>query len=135
MLSPRKIGDLTYGGEIYQFMRIGKGCLSYMVVSNGEAAVVDPQGSPKSIHPLRKKTDGRSNMSLIPIFTRTIYPADGSWQKQQEQLIGSRLMMEKKRHSPSLHYKTVRRFHLEKRKKACAVLPHQVIQKEASALS
>lgn len=41
-LSPRKIGDLTYGGEIYQFMRIGKGCLSYMVVSNGEAAVVDP---------------------------------------------------------------------------------------------
>ncbi|MFP7495056.1 MBL fold metallo-hydrolase [Terribacillus saccharophilus] len=41
-ISPRKIGDLTYGGSIYQFMRIGKGCLSYMIVSNGEAAVVDP---------------------------------------------------------------------------------------------
>ncbi|QXE02169.1 MBL fold metallo-hydrolase [Terribacillus sp. DMT04] len=41
-MSPRKIGDLTYGGAIYQFMRIGKGCLSYMIVSNGEAAVVDP---------------------------------------------------------------------------------------------
>jgi glyoxylase-like metal-dependent hydrolase (beta-lactamase superfamily II)/rhodanese-related sulfurtransferase len=41
-ISPRKIGDLTYGGAIYQFMRIGKGCLSYMIISNGEAAVVDP---------------------------------------------------------------------------------------------
>ncbi|MFP7170061.1 MBL fold metallo-hydrolase [Terribacillus sp. FSL K6-0262] len=41
-ISPAKIGDLTYGGSIYQFMRIGKGCLSYMIVSGGEAAVVDP---------------------------------------------------------------------------------------------
>src|SRR5699024_4379341 len=30
------------GGELYQFVRIGKGCLSYMVVSEGEAAVIDP---------------------------------------------------------------------------------------------
>jgi hypothetical protein len=29
------------GGEIYQFVRIGKGCLSYMIVSNGEAALID----------------------------------------------------------------------------------------------
>lgn len=36
-----KIGDLKDGGWIYQFVRIGKGCLSYMVVSNGEAAIVD----------------------------------------------------------------------------------------------
>ncbi|WP_019416186.1 MBL fold metallo-hydrolase [Paenisporosarcina sp. TG20] len=40
-LEPVKIGDLTNGGEIYQFVRLGKGCLSYMVVSNGEAAVID----------------------------------------------------------------------------------------------
>ncbi|TYR81602.1 MBL fold metallo-hydrolase [Priestia megaterium] len=40
-LEPIKIGDLTDGGEIYQFVRIGKGCLSYMIVSNGEAAVID----------------------------------------------------------------------------------------------
>jgi glyoxylase-like metal-dependent hydrolase (beta-lactamase superfamily II) len=40
-LEPVKIGDLMDGGAIYQFVRIGKGCLSYMVVSNGEAAVVD----------------------------------------------------------------------------------------------
>lgn len=40
-LEPLKIGDLKDGGEIYQFIRLGKGCLSYMVVSNGEAAIID----------------------------------------------------------------------------------------------
>jgi glyoxylase-like metal-dependent hydrolase (beta-lactamase superfamily II) len=40
-LEPVKIGDLRDGGSIYQFVRIGKGCLSYMVISGGEAAVVD----------------------------------------------------------------------------------------------
>jgi glyoxylase-like metal-dependent hydrolase (beta-lactamase superfamily II) len=40
-LEPVKVGDLTGGGELYQFVRLGKGCLSYMVVSNGEAAIID----------------------------------------------------------------------------------------------
>jgi len=40
-LEPVKISDLKDGGELYQFVRIGKGCLSYMVVSNGEAAIID----------------------------------------------------------------------------------------------
>ncbi|EDL64226.1 probable metallo-beta-lactamase family protein [Bacillus sp. SG-1] len=40
-LEPVKVGDLKDGGELYQFVRIGKGCLSYMVVSNGEAAIID----------------------------------------------------------------------------------------------
>ena len=40
-LEPVKVGDLKNGGEIYQFVRIGKGCLSYMVVSEGEAALID----------------------------------------------------------------------------------------------
>lgn len=40
-LEPIKVGDLKDGGSIYQFVRIGKGCLSYMIVSNGEAAIVD----------------------------------------------------------------------------------------------
>src|SRR5690606_20020603 len=40
-LEPVKVGDLKDGGEIYQFVRIGKGCLSYMVVSDGEAAIID----------------------------------------------------------------------------------------------
>jgi len=40
-LEPVKVGDLQDGGEIYQFVRIGKGCLSYMVVSNGEAVLID----------------------------------------------------------------------------------------------
>lgn len=41
-LEPVKIGDLKDGGEIYQFVRIGKGCLSYMILSDGEAAIIDP---------------------------------------------------------------------------------------------
>lgn len=40
-LEPIKVADLKSGGTLYQFVRIGKGCLSYMVLSNGEAAVVD----------------------------------------------------------------------------------------------
>ncbi|MFX3632715.1 MAG: MBL fold metallo-hydrolase [Candidatus Pristimantibacillus sp.] len=40
-LEPVKIGDLQGGGSIYQFVRIGKGCLSYLIESNGEAAIVD----------------------------------------------------------------------------------------------
>ncbi|WP_419865576.1 MBL fold metallo-hydrolase [Fictibacillus phosphorivorans] len=40
-LMPVKIGDLKDGGSIYQFNRIGKGCLSYLVESNGEAAIID----------------------------------------------------------------------------------------------
>ena len=40
-LEPIKVNDLKDGGELYQFVRIGKGCLSYMVVSDGEAAIID----------------------------------------------------------------------------------------------
>ena len=45
-LEPVKIGELTNGGAIYQFVRLGKGCLSYMVVSNGEAAIIDSTRKP-----------------------------------------------------------------------------------------
>ena len=41
-LEPIKIADLKHGGELYQFVRLGKGCLSYMVISDGEAAIIDP---------------------------------------------------------------------------------------------
>ncbi|MBS4193709.1 MULTISPECIES: MBL fold metallo-hydrolase [Bacillaceae] len=40
-LEPVKVGELRDGGKVYQFVRIGKGCLSYMVTSNGEAAIID----------------------------------------------------------------------------------------------
>ena len=40
-LEPIKVGDLTGGGELYQFVRLGKGCPSYMVISEGEAAIID----------------------------------------------------------------------------------------------
>ena len=35
-----KIGEVA-GGAIYQFVRLGKGCLSYLIESDGEAAIVD----------------------------------------------------------------------------------------------
>ncbi|OXM83446.1 MBL fold metallo-hydrolase [Paenibacillus rigui] len=40
-LEPVTIGGLRDGGELVQFVRVGKGCLSYMIISNGEAAVID----------------------------------------------------------------------------------------------
>ncbi|MFE5324382.1 MBL fold metallo-hydrolase [Paenibacillus sp. NPDC056579] len=40
-LEPVKVADLSGDGELYQFVRLGKGCLSYMVLSGGEAAIID----------------------------------------------------------------------------------------------
>lgn len=40
-LEPIKVGDLKNGGELYQFVRLGKGCLSYMAINGGEAAIID----------------------------------------------------------------------------------------------
>jgi glyoxylase-like metal-dependent hydrolase (beta-lactamase superfamily II) len=44
-LNPVKIGDLSNGGSIYQFVRVGKGCLSYLIESDGEALIVDSSRS------------------------------------------------------------------------------------------
>ncbi len=40
-LEPVKVADLNNGAELYQFVRLGKGCLSYLIESDGEAAIVD----------------------------------------------------------------------------------------------
>ena len=40
-LEPVKIADLTHDGSLYQFVRLGKGCLSYMVISGDKATVID----------------------------------------------------------------------------------------------
>jgi glyoxylase-like metal-dependent hydrolase (beta-lactamase superfamily II) len=40
-LEPVKVGDLPEGGSLYQFVRIGKGCLSYLIESDGEAVIID----------------------------------------------------------------------------------------------
>ncbi|PRY83539.1 rhodanese-like domain-containing protein [Alkalibacterium olivapovliticus] len=40
-LEPVKVADLNEGGELFQFVRLGKGCLSYMVVSGNEAVIID----------------------------------------------------------------------------------------------
>ncbi|WP_110111826.1 MBL fold metallo-hydrolase [Bacillus sp. CGMCC 1.16541] len=39
-LEPVKIGHVK-NGAIYQFVRVGKGCLSYIIESNGEGAIID----------------------------------------------------------------------------------------------
>ncbi|WP_085505521.1 MBL fold metallo-hydrolase [Thalassobacillus devorans] len=39
-LEPVEIGTVA-GGSLIQFVRIGKGCLSYLVISDGEAAMID----------------------------------------------------------------------------------------------
>ncbi|TWI54093.1 MBL fold metallo-hydrolase [Halalkalibacter nanhaiisediminis] len=41
-LEPIKVGDLDGGGAVYQFVRLGKGCLSYLIVSDDEGAMIDP---------------------------------------------------------------------------------------------
>ncbi|KSU59868.1 hypothetical protein AS034_17710 [[Bacillus] enclensis] len=42
-LEPVKISKLPgEGGALYQFVRLGKGCLSYIIESDGEAVIVDP---------------------------------------------------------------------------------------------
>ncbi|TLS38869.1 MBL fold metallo-hydrolase [Pseudalkalibacillus caeni] len=40
-LEPVKIGETDNGATIYQFVRLGKGCLSYFIMAEEEAAVVD----------------------------------------------------------------------------------------------
>ncbi|QSO52356.1 MBL fold metallo-hydrolase [Alicyclobacillus curvatus] len=40
-LHPVRVGDVAGGGALYQFVRSGKGCLSYMVVAGKDAVVVD----------------------------------------------------------------------------------------------
>ncbi len=40
-LHPVKVADLKGNGELYQFVRVGKGCLSYLVASDGEAVIID----------------------------------------------------------------------------------------------
>lgn len=40
-LEPINVADLKDGGSLYQFNRLGKGCLSYLIVSDGEAVVID----------------------------------------------------------------------------------------------
>ncbi|MFC7060946.1 MBL fold metallo-hydrolase [Halobacillus seohaensis] len=63
-LEPVKVGDLNDGGELYQFVRIGKGCLSYMVVSNGEAAIVDASRMTDAYHNFAREKGVKITHSL-----------------------------------------------------------------------
>lgn len=56
-LEPVKIGDLSNGGSIYQFVRLGKGCLSYMVTSGKEALIIDSVRTVEPFIEFAKKHD------------------------------------------------------------------------------
>ncbi|CAM3404574.1 MBL fold metallo-hydrolase [Marinicrinis lubricantis] len=58
-LEPVKIGDLQNGGELYQFVRPGKGCLSYMIISGGEAALIDATRMTESYLDFANKRDAK----------------------------------------------------------------------------
>src|SRR5699024_10262379 len=40
-LEPMRIGELSNSGVLYQFLRIGNGCVSDMSSSNGSAVIID----------------------------------------------------------------------------------------------
>ncbi|WP_409254201.1 MBL fold metallo-hydrolase [Bacillus sp. SCS-153A] len=63
-LEPIKIGDLKNGGTIHQFLRIGKGCLSYLIQSNGEAAIIDAARMTKPYHDFLAENDVKLTRAL-----------------------------------------------------------------------
>ena len=95
-LEPIKVGDLTDGGELYQFVRLGKGCLSYMVISEGEAAIIDAVRFTDVFTNFAKEKNVKLNMYLIHIYMLIIFQVDAISQKQQAQHIIYRQKMQKK---------------------------------------
>ncbi|AST93613.1 MULTISPECIES: MBL fold metallo-hydrolase [Sutcliffiella] len=63
-LEPIKIGDLKDGGSIYQFVRIGKGCLSYLIESDGKGAIIDTNRMLSPYEEMIKK----HNITLIHVL-------------------------------------------------------------------
>ncbi|MBB5172308.1 MBL fold metallo-hydrolase [Texcoconibacillus texcoconensis] len=53
-LEPIKVHEWDTGDAIYQFVRVGKGCLSYMIVSEGQAILIDTN---RMITPYREFID------------------------------------------------------------------------------
>ena len=75
-LEPIKVGDLTDGGELYQFVRLGKGCLSYMVISEGEAAIIDAVRFTDAFTSFAEEKNVKLNMCSIHICMRIIFLVD-----------------------------------------------------------
>lgn len=69
--------------KLYQINRMAKGCLSYMIFSRGEAAVVDPGRHIDFYMELAAREGPKSPTSWIPISMRTIFPVDRPWLKKR----------------------------------------------------
>lgn len=95
-LEPVKIGDLTGGGELYQFVRMGKGCLSYMIMSNGEAAIVDAARMTDVYIHFAKSIMSLSRKCWILIFMRIIFLAGKNWLNRLVPATGCRQKMQKR---------------------------------------
>lgn len=105
-LEPVKVGDLADGGELYQFVRLGKGCLSYMVLSGGEAAVIDATRMTSAYTAFAGKKEWRSSMSSIRIFMQTIFQEEGSLPNELEVLTGCHPRTQRRSPSTTTNSKT-----------------------------
>ncbi len=85
-LEPIKLGDLSGKGELYQFVRIGKGCLSYMIISDGEAAIID---STRMIDKYMKFTEEKEVKIIHAIDTHLHADHISGGRKLAEQTSGS----------------------------------------------
>ncbi len=70
---------LSDGARIIQLRRTGKGCLSYLIGSEGAAAVIDASLDPRSILNPPKVMAGKSRMSWKPTFMPIICRARVCW--------------------------------------------------------
>lgn len=95
-LEPLKVGDLNDGGELYQFVRIGNGCLSYMVVSNGEAVLIDATRMTDIYLEFAESINAKITMYLIRTFMPIIFPGDVQLLRKLGQPIGCHQKMQRK---------------------------------------
>ncbi|MFN7998388.1 MAG: rhodanese-like domain-containing protein [Bryobacteraceae bacterium] len=66
---------------VVQIRRVGKGCLSYLISSGGEALVIDASLPPMFTVLLPNVSVFVSSMRSTPTFMPTTFPVQSTWQK------------------------------------------------------
>src|SRR5699024_12419879 len=90
------------GGSIYQFVRLGKGCLSYLIASYGEAAVVDAS----RMTDVYKTFAENHNLQIKHVLDTHLYADHISGGHQlAEKTGGTYYMLEKDAKELTVHYK------------------------------
>ena len=75
--------------KLYQINRLAKGCLSYMIFSKGEAAVVTLVAISMSIRNWLPGKEPKSPTSWTPTSMRAIFPVARLWPRKREPIISS----------------------------------------------